>query len=267
MTRGILLFAFNNGTTDYFKMAVATANRAYRFLNLQTTVVTDSNTVIEDYHHNFENIIIVDSDNTNRNVNKEIWINKGRFQAYDLSPYDETLLLDTDYLINSDMLLKPFELYDDFMCHNTTEFLMKPNEGQEKISKYSFNTLWATVVYFKKTKKTKLIFDTMKMVQENYQHYINIYNPIVGFFRNDYALTFALRIVNGQTEDISNYIPWALTHADKDVTLISNDNQSCVTSYNVFLNQSTSRGLKKQFITIKDKDVHMINKENFMEIA
>jgi hypothetical protein len=267
MSKGILLFAFNNGTTDYFKMAVSTASRAYKFLNLRTTVVTDSNTIVENYFHTFENVIVVDSDNSNRNVNKEIWINKGRYQAYDLSPYDETLLLDTDYLINSDTLLKPFELYDDFMCHNTTEFLMKPNEGQEKISKYSFNTLWATVIYFKKTKKTKLIFDTMKMVQENYQHYINIYNPVVGFFRNDYALTFALRIVNGQTEDVSNYIPWPLTHADKDVTVVATKHQSCNESYDIYFNQSTTYGLKKQFITIKDKDFHMINKENFMEIV
>ena len=141
MSRGILLFAFNNGTTDYFKMAVATANRAYEFLNLQTTVVTDSNTAVENYYHNFENVIVVDSDNSNRGVDNQIWINKGRYQAYDLSPYDETLLLDTDYVINSDTLLKPFEFYDDFMCHNTTEFLMKPKAEQEKISTHSFNTL------------------------------------------------------------------------------------------------------------------------------
>ena len=108
MSKGVLLFAFNNGTTDYFKMAIATANRAYEFLGLGTTVVTDSNTIVENYSHNLDNIIIVDSDSSNKNVDNQIWINKGRYQAYDLSPYDETLLLDTDYLINSDTLLKPF---------------------------------------------------------------------------------------------------------------------------------------------------------------
>jgi len=248
-------------------MAIATANRAYEFLGLGTTVVTDSNTIVENYSHNLDNIIIVDSDSSNKNVDNQIWINKGRYQAYDLSPYDETLLLDTDYLINSDTLLKPFELYDDFMCHNTTEFLMKPNSEQEKISKYSFDTLWATVIYFKKTKKTKLIFDAMKMVQKNYQHYVNIYNPTVGFFRNDFALTFALRIVNGQTEDKNNYIPWPLTHVDKDIMVISNNNQPRNASFTLLYDNHMRDKVKKEFIVIKDKDFHMLNKENFMELA
>ena len=267
MSRGILLFAFNNGTTDYFKMAASTANRAYEFLNLQTTVVTDSNTVLENYNHNFDNIIIVDSDNSNRGVDKQIWINKGRYQAYDLSPYDETLLLDTDYVINSDTLLKPFEFYDDFMCHNTTEFLMKPKAEQEKISKYSFNTLWSTVIFFKKTKKTKLIFDAMKMVQENYQHYINIYNPTVGFFRNDFALTFALRIVNGQTEDTRNYIPWPLTHVDKNVMVVPNEHHPCNESYTLLYDNHTRYKVKKEYMIVTGKDFHMLSKENFMEIV
>jgi len=83
MSKGVLLFAFNNGTTDYFKMAVATASRAYQFLNLQTTVVTDSNTIVENYFHTFENVIVVDSDNSNRGVDNHIWINKRRCIAGD----------------------------------------------------------------------------------------------------------------------------------------------------------------------------------------
>ena len=267
MSKGVLLFAFNNGITDYFKMAVQTASRAYEFLNLQTTVVTDSNTILENYSHNFENVIVVDSDKSNKNVDNQIWINKGRYQAYDLSPYDETLLLDTDYLINSDTLLKPFKLYDDFMCHNTTTFLTKPDAEQEKISAYSFNTLWATVIYFKKTKKTKLLFDTMRMVQENYQHYINIYNPTVGFFRNDFALTFALRIVNGQTEDQRNYIPWPLIHVSKDILVTPNKHHLCNTSFTLLYDNHTRHKIKKEFITVNDTDFHMMNKENFMEVV
>ena len=267
MSKGVLLFAFNNGTTDYFKMAIATASRAYKFLNLQTTVVTDSNTVLENYYHNFENVIVVDSDTSNRNVDNQIWINKGRYQAYDLSPYDETLLLDTDYLINSDKLLKPFEFYDDFICHNNTTYLTMPSALQEKISKDTFNTLWATVIYFKKTKKTKLIFDTMKMVQENYQHYINIYNAYVGFYRNDFALTFALRIVNGQTEDSKHYIPWPLTHVSKDVIVTANNNHPCNTSYTLSYDNHTRYKIKKEYFIVKDMDFHMMNKENFMEIV
>lgn len=267
MSKGVLLFAFNNGITDYYKMAVSTAKRINHFLNLPATVVTDSNTVLDNYDYKFDKIIVIESDNTNKNLKNQIWINKGRHQAYNLSPYDETLLLDTDYLINTDTLLKPFELYNDFMCHNKVNYLMMPEMGQEKISKHSFDTLWATVIYFKKTKKTELVFDCMKMVQENYQHYIKIYDPIVGFYRNDFALTFALRIINGQLEEPEHYIPWMLTHVPKEVEVRTNSTSDFNTNYTLLYDNTQRFKVKKEYINIKDMDFHMMNKENFMEIV
>jgi hypothetical protein len=43
-------------------------------------------------------------------------------------------------------------MYDDFYCHNTTDFLFYSDKKQETIGKYGFDTLWATVLLFKKTK-------------------------------------------------------------------------------------------------------------------
>jgi hypothetical protein len=267
MSKGVLLFAFNNGVTDYYKMAVATAKRVNHFLNLPVTVITDANTNLDDYRYTFDKTIIVGSDNTNKNLVNQVWINKGRYQAYNLTPYDETLLLDTDYLINTDLLLKPFELYDDFMCYNKVNYLTMPHMGQERISKYSFDTLWATVVYFKKTKKTELIFDCLKMVQDNYQHYLKIYDPVVGFYRNDFALTFALRIINGQLEDPNHYIPWTLTHVPKEVKVKANKSLEFNTDYTLFYDNTQRFKVKKEYINVKDMDFHMMNKENFMELV
>ena len=93
--------------------------------------------------------ILVEPDKSN-NRDWGMWINKGRYQAYKLSPYDETLLLDTDYMVNSNKTLDIFNYYDDFCCHNKTSYLMQPGLAQEVLSVYSFETLWATVVAFKK---------------------------------------------------------------------------------------------------------------------
>ena len=267
MSKGVVLFAFNNGIVDYYNMAVATAKRVNHFLNLPVTVITDSNTILDKYDYKFDNTIVITSDNTNKNVDNQIWINKGRYQAYELSPYDETLLLDTDYLINTDTLLKPFELYDDFMCFDNVNYLMVPNIRQERISKHSYNTLWATVIYFKKTKKTKHIFSCIKMIQENYSHYIKIYDPVVGFYRNDFALTMALRIVNGQMEDKNNYIPWNLSHILKETEVKANSTTMYNTSYTIFNDNIQRLKVKKEFIIVNDMDFHMMNKENFMEVV
>ena len=117
MSRGALLFAFNTPTVDYFKMAVATARRINHFLNIPVSVVTNSGTLLDFYNYKFDNVYEVESDDSNSKEQK-VWINKGRHQAYNISPYDETLLLDTDYLINSNKLLSLFDYYNDIYFHN-----------------------------------------------------------------------------------------------------------------------------------------------------
>ena len=88
---------------------------------------------------------------------------------------------------------------------------MHPNAAQEKMSAYSYDTLWATVIMFKKSERAKQIFETLEMVQNNYDHYANIHSFVGGVYRNDYGLTIALKIVNGHSDVPSDYIPWSLS--------------------------------------------------------
>lgn len=255
MSKGVLMFAFNNGVTDYFEMAVRATKRVNKHLQLPVTVVTDSNTDTSKYESVFDKIITTTSDSSNIK-DKTIWINKGRHQAYDLSPYDETLILDTDYLVNSKTLLKPFELYDDFMCHNSTNFILVDKAQPEQVSTKFIDTAWATVIYFKKTSRTKQIFECMQMVQDNYQHYVNVFDMYSTMYRNDYSLTIALWIVNGHSINNNDYIPWNLLHLTNQVKA----HRVTDTEY-IFFNSS------HKYVTLKEVDFHVMNKKNFMEIT
>lgn len=257
MTRGALLFAFNNGTVDYYEMAIRTSKRINKFLNLPVTVVTGPDTDLSKYDYQFDNVIIEEPDTSNTKQ-QTVWINKGRHKAYELSPYDETLVLDTDYLINSDTLLKPFELYDDFMCHKYTSFLMLPEAEQEELSPVSFQTLWATVIYFKKTTRAKQIFECMSMVQHNYTHYCNLFKLASTQYRNDHSLAISLRIVNGGTENPQDYIPWNLVHVNDTVKVYRDSD----TSYTLM-----KQNERTEYLKIKDSDFHLLNKQNFMELT
>jgi len=110
MTRGVILFAFNSPKYDYYEMAVAAAKRINHFLKLPVTVVTDVESVRETDYQFDKTIITIPDKNNKRDWG--VWINKGRYKAFEFSPYDETLLLDTDYMVNSDKLLKslPYSL-------------------------------------------------------------------------------------------------------------------------------------------------------------
>lgn len=265
MSRGALLFAFNSPKYDYYKMAVATAKRINHFLKMPVTVVTDEKSVPKIPDYQFDNVIIVEPDKNNIR-DHSVWINKGRYQAYNLSPYDETLLLDTDYMVNSDKLLKLFELNTDFCCHDTTSFLMHPGVAQEVLSAYSFKTLWATVVMFKKTQRAKQIFECLEMVQKNYDHYANIHNFIAGVFRNDYALTLATRIANGHSSPQEDVIPWNLVHVGKNTSVYKNNDDEFNTEYTVMYDNWQRGKIRKEYCIIKDTDFHVMNKDIFMEL-
>jgi len=264
MNRGAILFAFNSPKFDYYKMAVATAKRINHFLNLPVTVVTDEKS-ITDQTYVFDKVITVSPD-LNNIRDGAVWINKGRYQAYDYSPYDETLLLDTDYMVNSDKLLRVFDYYDDFCCHDTTSFLMQHGAAQEVLSAYSFKTLWATAVVFRKSQRAKQIFECLEMVQKNYDHYCNIHSFVGGVYRNDYALTLALRIANGHSDNKQDIIPWNLVHVGKNTSVFRNNDDEFNTEYTIVYDNWQRGKIRKEYITIKDMDFHVMNKEHFMDL-
>lgn len=265
MSRGALLFAFNSPKFNYYDMAVATAKRINHFLDIPVTIVTDSDSLPEKQTYTFDNVILAEADKTNKR-DWGTWINKGRYRAFNLSPYDETLLLDTDYMVNSNKLLTTFDLPTDFCCHDTTSFLMYPDAVQEVLSAYSFKTLWATAVTFKKTKRSNLIFQSLEMIQKNFEHYAQIHGFISVTFRNDYALTLATRIVNGHTTPIEDVIPWNLLHVGKNTTIYKNSDDEFSTDYTIIFDNWNRGKIRKEYITIKDTDFHVMNKENFLEL-
>lgn len=265
MSRGAILFAFNSPKFNYYSMAVATAKRINHFLNLPVTIVTNNESIPTDITYTFDKTIVTEADKNNIREH-QIWINKGRYQAYELSPYDETILLDTDYMINSDSLLQTFNTYEDFCCHDTTSFLMQPGVPQEVLSAYSFKTLWATVVTFKKSTRAKQIFECLEMVQKNYDHYCDLHSFVGGVYRNDYALTLALRIANGHTDNLQDIIPWNLLHVGKNTNIYRNSDDEFNAEYTVMYDNWQRGKVRKEYITIKDTDFHVMNKENFMEL-
>jgi hypothetical protein len=265
MNRGALLFAFNSPKFNYFSMAEATAKRINHFLDLPVTVVTDTDSLPKNSTYTFDKVITTTPDKNNIR-DWGIWINKGRYQAFEFSPYDETILLDTDYMVNSNSLLKTFELPTDFCCHDTTSFLMQPGVAQEQLSSMSFQTLWATVIRFNKTTRAEQIFGCIEMVQKNFKHYAQIHGFIANTFRNDYALTLALRIINGHMSTASDIIPWNLTHIGKNTSVYRDSEDEFNTQYTVMYDNWKRGKIRKEYITIKDFDFHVMQKENFMEL-
>ena len=224
MSKGALIFAYNNETVDYQGMAAWSAGNIKRHLNIPTCLVTDS--VTDEIRSKFEQVVLVDSPVTEqRRYFRDykaagVWYNTNRVNAYELSPYDHTLLLDADYVVASDQLKMLFDIDQDFLAHRYASDISGnlPFKGNDSFGTYKMPMWWATVVGFRRSKKAKLIFDCMEMIRNNWNHYLQLYQIGEQTYRNDFALSIAMNIVNGHTlSDLS--IPWKLATVTPETNL------------------------------------------------
>ena len=246
-SKGVLIFAFNTDVIIYVTIAEHTARLAQHTLNLPVTLVTETGTQTT---YNFDQIIYVDNILENYKPTKNAvyqWRNGDRYKAYELSPYDETLLIDSDYLILDTSLLKLFSQTFDYriMTYN-----QKPGKAwDERMGIYSLQYQWATVILFRKTVRSQMLFELAGRVQRNYSYYFNLYHLSRGTFRNDFAFTIANNILNGYDQGMNQGIPWPMLTLSEPVDSLS---------------------LKDRLIVIKETDkayvvprqnLHIMNKE------
>lgn len=234
MSNGVLLFAFNNKNVDYIKQAVFCAKRIKEYLGLDVQLVTDNSDYLEEtfpFYSKYIDIVTLQQRPQDRNVKKFsdglyyskklLWLNSNRHTAYDISEFDNTLVIDTDYIISNDNLLKCFTQNKDFMIAKNYQILSQNEIKFDRVSDTSMPMYWATIMFFKKTEESKLVFDLVKHIQDNYSFYRMRYNISEAKFRNDYAFSIAIHMLNNfNTSSWPSIIPdvmWVAT--DKDVLL------------------------------------------------
>jgi hypothetical protein len=272
MSKGVMLFAQNNHTIDYIKQAVFCAKKIKKHLNLPVALATDNPDYLKSafpyYERYIDHVVTLewyacDQKRTYRDGTMSTrdleWRNHNRSTVYDLTPFDETLVMDTDFLVGNDILLNAFETDQDFLIyrHITDLNMDRPDEFRfNKISDRSVDMYWATVFYFRKTEGMKLFFDLITHIKENWNFYRLTYQIPRKTFRNDFAFSIAIHILNGfQRTSWPKVLPGRLWFtSDSDVLIKMEDEQ-----YTFLLD-------KKHWIghynvgSIKDANIHIMNK-------
>ena len=265
MTTGALIFAFNNESTDYVAMASWSARNIRRWLNIPTAVVTDVNPR-DQRLRGFDKVISATASAGGTRWFEDYqatvtWHNAGRTDAYTLSPWDQTLVLDADYVVASSQLKILLDSNQEFLAHaNAYDITGVDNfVGLNEYGEYHMPMTWATVMMFRRSEHAQLIFETMIMIRDNWTHYRNIYKNSNGTYRNDHALSIALEVVNGHTLDHAG-IPWNLASLTPDHRLT----QLAPDHYRVdFVNSEQ----KSRWIELHNQDFHAMGKKTLGEIV
>lgn len=238
-SKGIVAFAYNTETIDYESIAQLTIPHASKILGIPYTIITEKQ-------------LPCSTNNTRYDIDSKTfitWKNVGRHLAYNMSPYDETIVLDIDYVVTNQNILNIFETDWDYLLQRNSHALTQiwPN----KMGPTGLPYVWATVFAFRKTEKSRLFFNLIDRIYQNYAYYRLLFNIQERNFRNDYAFAITDIILNGYSVPKQS-IPGSILAVDQVIESMS---------------------LTEHFICIKDKaksyiapktDLHIMSKKYLM---
>lgn len=233
MTKGVVLMAANTANIDYVKQAHYLAKRIHKYMNVPVSIVTNSVEYVNKNFNDgvFDKIIKVTDDSSQSN-NRVIfdgafskktvnWKNGNRASVYDLTPYDETLVLDTDFIISNSLLANCFDSSHDFLIYKQSLDVsnIRPVDEFTRVSDTSIDFYWATCVFFRKSVTNKIFFDLVAHIKQEWNHYKSVYQLSTYTYRNDYAFSIAIHIMNGfQHGDFAHELPGKMYYSiDQDI--------------------------------------------------
>jgi len=279
MTRGVLIFAHNSLDVDYGLMATIAGGLAKKNLGVSVSLVTDLSTLdwlresgtLTKAQQVFDQIIEVARPYTKniRNLHDGFdskivpFVNSNRCSVWELSPYDQTLLIDSDYLIFSNKLNEYWSVDAPVMMGHSMTDLTGERGGilDSRVSETGIHMFWATTVMFDKSPESEFFFKLVDFVKDNYVYYADLFRFNPKQFRNDIAFSVAKHIMNGFETEFAYTLPPILTVFDKDILhAVDNDRLT-------FLVSQPNDVASFWAATTAGTDVHVMNKQSIIRNA
>lgn len=281
-TTGVCLFAYNNTEINYAKIAYLCALSVKKYMKHNTTAIIvdygteaylNSQFSTEQLDRAFDYIIAHDvTPVKNTRVNHDSpyttfnsqFTNHNKHQIYEYSPFDRTLLIDTDFVIANNSLDGIFETERELAMYDTAINLRNdlPLAPEIRLHPGGINMWWSTVVYFRKTPFAKLFFDMWEHIRDNWDFYKFRYGFPGHMYRTDYAASIAVHIMNGMIEnDMVDTLPgdFMRFQDQKDDILHIHDSNDIV-----FLANDQNQHWKDLAVRMQDENIHVMNKRSIM---
>ena len=276
--QGVCFFAYNNDQLDYVKMAILASKYVKKNLNLPVCLITDegSESWLEQSHSKevineaFDYIVITNDEmktNTRQHFDSP-WANfaaqfnnSNKHKIYQYSPFEQTLLLDIDYIVKTDALLKYFDgqhpvcMFDNALTVRNE----LPAERERFLFDAGIKMWWSTVVYFDRSDYSELFFNTWAHVADNYEFYQYLYNFPSKLFRTDYCVSIAVHILAGMQDNqsyLGNFDDTSLVNINQkdDIIETQSINEWIVISHD------QKEEWKNILVKLDKQDVHVMNK-------
>lgn len=207
----ICVIAANNSYTndnklvDYLQLASIAAERVKYYLGLSTYLITDDinaakeYTIFADYIEsnpttiNKRNVIAGDS------TIQYSWKNDARIDAFKLTKglANKVLMIDADYMVASDQLSVCLKNDSHFwLFSNALDITGSGIYAKKYFPSNDIPQRWATAMCWDHSIEAEVVFETAKMVRNNYEFYALMLGMPKAPFRNDVAFSVAAHLHN-----------------------------------------------------------------------
>jgi len=243
MKKGFLVVAENNNNVDYIRMAYGLAlslkKSQTKIKNL--SIITTNKITDQKYLDVFDKVILCEEDNKWKSKSKSLDTTSLCASYYDHTPYDETIVLDTDIIFTQDISLW-WELLSDkeliftsniktFRGNNVTN-----NYYRKTYTENNLPNIYTGLFYFKKGDLTKAFFEMVNTIFNNWEMFFEQlkkrHRP--DFLSADIAYAIAYKLLG--LPDYSNLSIPTFTHMKSQLQDIENIKEDWTSYLNVFVN-------------------------------
>ena len=276
--RGVCMFAYNNEKIDYVQFAhIAAAYVKRNMPDMKTCLITDEGTYsylkgsVSDKLHNkcFDTVVTQDvahPSNPRRHYDSP-WTefstqfsNSNKHDIFELTPFEKTLLIDTDYFIMNNDYAYIFDSDVPIGMHRYARYLehQPPYMNEQQLSDAGIHHWWSTVVYFDKSEESQIFFDTWSHVKDNWDYYHLLYQFPPGLFRTDFCVSIAAHILNGFNEN-------SFVHDFDGVPLVNMDQKDDIIEIKdvndyILLSHNRKEQWKNLLTRQQNTNLHLMNK-------
>ena len=174
--KGFLIYANNTWKENYLKQAYALA-LSIKLYNNDAHITVVTNTEAEDKYNKVFDNVIVKKTKPNSLLNAEERIN-----AFDISPYLKTIVMDADVLVTENLnswwkYLKNYMIYYASSVRTYRDKISDSTAYRKTFVENELPNLYNTFSYFEKSEEAALFYRMQRLVVENWQTFYKKYAP------------------------------------------------------------------------------------------
>lgn len=205
--KGLITIAQNNKDHNYLRMAYALA---LSLKNSQTNIpylsvcVSDKNLVPKKYYEVFDEVIEIPWGD---HAKKSEWKVENKWKYFFMTPYEETIILDTDMLFFNDISdwWEYCSNYELLACTNVYTYrqnLITNDFYRKTFTSNKLPNIYTAFLYFKQTEKVLNYFKFLEIIFNNWEYYFYEFldETRPKFFSSDVAFSLGMKLLNLEDE-------------------------------------------------------------------